>query len=78
MIDKRYYTQSQENVVFHTSNAGQPDAFASVGWVYQPMDFESNEPFSDVFESAEDALDAAEIWETNQEVTEFYSMLETV
>lgn len=46
-------------VVFHSSDAGQPDCFKA-GWYFEPENFEANMVFSDYFKTPEEAKKAAE------------------
>jgi hypothetical protein len=67
MEEKIFYTGSGEYCVFHTSNAGKPEAyqhyFVKSGWVFEPTNYEGNDLYSDLFPNPQEALEAAEDWE---------------
>lgn len=52
-------------VVFHSSDAGQPDCFRE-GWYFEPNNFAENMVFSSCFQTAEEAKKAAEEWQEGE------------
>lgn len=66
IITQKLYTKSGNFVVFHSTNACQPDVFnkdEGEGWYFEPVDYESNDIFSPRYDTPEEALAAAENWE---------------
>ena len=62
------YTVNQDFVVFHTSEAGRPEAYPVSGWTYEPIDWTTNEPYAPAYPSMDEALARANDWEYKQEL----------
>ena len=56
-------TESGNYVIFQAEEAGQPQYFEPGKFYYEPVNYQDNEVFSDPYDTAEAAVEAAEIWE---------------
>lgn len=57
---KKVYTSDEDFIVFHTSDAGRPEAYPAEGWTFEPVDWQASEVYAHVYSTLEEALEKAE------------------